>query len=81
MFRHKKHILSLKEEKLISEASIAFGVGSEVHSKLDNSDIDLGEIEVNKELVKLTNSNYTKFLKSKDRNVRKSAFNNKCRFI
>lgn len=76
MFRHKEHILSLKEEELISEASKAFGVGSEVHSKLDNSDIDLGEIEVDKEAVKLTNSNYTKFLKSKDRDVRKNAFNN-----
>lgn len=76
MFRHKEHILSLKEEELISEASKAFGVGSEVHSKLDNSDIDLGEIEVDGELVKLTNSNYTKFLKSKDRDVRKNAFNN-----
>lgn len=76
MFRYKEHTLDENEEKIIADASNAMETGSEVFYNFDNADIDLGEItdeEGNKQ--KLTNSNYIKYMNSKDRNVRIDAFN------
>ena len=74
-FRYQKYTLSEKEEKVIAEAQNSFGTGHEVFSNLDNVDIDLGFIidETGKK-VKLTNSNYIKYMNSKNRQVRKNAF-------
>lgn len=75
MFRYKSHTLSDLEEELISKASIAMGTGDEVFYNLDNSDIHLDKIrDENGTLVELNNSNYIKYMSSKDRSVRKSAF-------
>lgn len=75
-FRYKKHTLTEQEEAIITKACNAFGTGDDVFYNLDNADIDLGTIkdEEGKD-VKLTNSNYTKFMSSKNEEVRKSAFN------
>lgn len=76
MFRYKKHTLSETEEEIIANASNAMGTGSDVFYNFDNADIDLGEItdeDGNKQ--KLTNSNYIKYMNSKNRNVRIDAFN------
>lgn len=76
-FRYKEHTLSKEEEHLITLASNAFGTGHDVFYNFDNADIDLGIIKDEKgNEVKLTNSNYIKYMNSKDRNVRISAFNN-----
>ena len=76
-FRYQKHVLSEEKESLISEATKAFGVPSEAFSALDNTDINLGKIkdEEGKEVI-LTNSNYIKYMNSKNREVRKQAFYN-----
>ena len=76
IFRYQSHTLSTKEEQIIALASNAFGTSDEVFSCIDNVDINLGKIkdESNK-LVELTNSNYINFMSSKNRNVRKQAFN------
>lgn len=80
-FRYKEHILSESEEKVLSLASSALGVGSEAFSALNNADIDLGEIEdENGNIVKLNNSNYTKYIKSNNRDVRHNAFKNMYKF-
>lgn len=75
MFRYKKHTLSEREEEIIAKAVNAFGTGDEVFYNFDNADIHLGSIkdEEGKE-VELTQSNYIKYMNSKDRRVRKDAF-------
>ena len=50
---------------------------SETFTNINNADIDLGYIkDENGNKVKLTSSNYGVFMKSKNRDVRISAFNN-----
>lgn len=76
IYRFKPHSLSQKEEDIYVRAINAFGNCSEAFSSLNNADIDLGYIkDENGENVKLTQSNYIVYMKSKDRNVRESAFN------
>lgn len=76
-FRFKKHVLLEDQEKIVSELVNAFGTPSEAHMFLDNADIDLGTIlNEDKKEVKLTNANYTKYIESESREVRKSAFLN-----
>lgn len=82
IFRYQKYTLSEKEEKIITLAANSFGTPHDAFSCLDNVDIDLGYIkdESNKR-VKLTNSNYIKFMSSSNRNVRKQAFKNMYAFF
>lgn len=75
-FRYKDHILSKELESIITKANNTFGTGYEVFYNLDNSDINLGIIkDENNNDVELTNSNYIKYMNSKNREVRKNAFN------
>lgn len=74
MFRYKKYTLSEREENIINLSSNALGVGSDVFYNLDNSDIKLGKIQTDSKEEELTNSNYIKFMSSKDRTLRKQAF-------
>ena len=70
LFRQKEHTLSEQEERIITLASNAMGTGDDVFYNIDNSDIHLGMIQdENGEEVELTNSNYNKYMNSKDRNV------------
>ena len=76
LFRYVDHTLSEKEEEIISKAVSAFGTGDDVFYNLDNTDIKLGFItdEEGKE-IELTNSNFIKYMNSKNREVRIDAFN------
>lgn len=76
-YRNQKHILSEKEESLISKLSKAFGDAEEIGSMLRDADMTFENIkdEEGKE-VTLTESNYTVYITSKDRKVRKEAFKN-----
>ena len=76
LYRYKDHTLSHDEEVIVTQASNAFGTGHDVFYNFDNADIKLGFIhdEDNKE-VELTNSNYIKYMNSKNRDVRIDAFN------
>lgn len=75
LFRGKKYILVKKEEELISNFSNALSLAEETYDMLTNSDMKFGNIidEDGRE-VELTHSNYSKYSKSKDRRVRKDAF-------
>ena len=76
IYRFKPHSLSQNEEDVYIRALNAFGNCSEAFSALNNSDIDLGYIkDENGNDVKLTQSNYIVYMKSKDRSVRENAFN------
>lgn len=74
-FRYKNHTLSDKEEKLLSSISKAMGNHYETYTLLKDSDLTFGNIkdESGKE-IELTASNYSIYIESKDRNVRKDAF-------
>lgn len=75
IFREKPHILSEKEEKLISSLSKAFSNTSKISNMLSDSEIDYGTItDEEGKTVKLTDTNYSTYIVSKDRKVRKDAF-------
>ncbi|MEG2322567.1 MAG: oligoendopeptidase F [Bacilli bacterium] len=71
IFRYKDHTLSSKEERIISSFSNLFKVGNSISSLICNSDLKLGTI---KDEIELTNSNFSLYISSKDREVRKEAF-------
>ena len=74
-FRYKDHILSDIEEKLLSSMTKMFNKNYETYELLKDSDITFGNItdENNKE-VELTCSNYSIYIESSNRRVRKEAF-------
>lgn len=75
IFRYKDHILSEKEEIIFSKLSKALGSSSEIYEKLTDTDLELGNItDEHGNIVKLTDSNFNKYISSSDRRVRKEAF-------
>ena len=76
LFRFKKHILSKEVEEVLSSLSNSLNNSSETYELLTDSDMKFGKIlDENNEEVELTESNYSVFLHSKDRRVRKEVFN------
>ncbi len=76
LFRFKKHILSKEVEEVLSSLSNSLNNSSETYELLTDSDMKFGLIkDENNEEVELTESNYSVFLHSKDRRVRKESFN------
>ncbi len=76
-FRFKEHTLSKELEEIVTNANNAFGGCAEAFYNLDNADINLGNItDEEGNSIKLTNSNYIKYMNSKVRTVREAAFNN-----
>lgn len=74
LIRLKKHVLSEKEEKLLSMASVPLSSFSDIFGMADNVDLPLGEIEVDGEKITLTHGKYSTCLQHKDQSVRKNAF-------
>jgi len=75
MYRYQKHTLSEEQEKLISTLSNSLGNPSDTYEALTDSDMKYGTITDEKgNLVELTDSNYSIYISSKDRRVRKEAF-------
>ena len=75
MLREKPHTLSEKEEEILAAVSDISGVSENVYDMLSYADLEFPEIEDEEgKKVKLTNSNFSLFLKSKNRKVRKDAF-------
>ena len=75
LLRGKPHVLSLKEEKLLSALASPLSSFSDISSYLCNSDIKFGKIMVDGKEEELTNTNFSIYISSKDRSVRKDAFN------
>ena len=74
-FRYKNHTLSDAEERLISSVTKALGNDYQTYTLLKDSDLTFGNVtnEEGQE-VELTSSNYSLFIESKNRSVRKDAF-------
>ena len=75
ILKEKPHVLSKKEEELLAAASDCLDAPSSIHNIMTNADMKFGNIkDEDGEEVELTEGNYSAFIKSKDRNVRKAAF-------
>lgn len=75
LYRSKNHILPKEQEELLARFEDVLSSGSDIFDKINNTDIKFGKIkDENGKTVVLTNSNYSRYLESTDRNVRKSAF-------
>ena len=74
-FRYKEHTLSDSEEKLLSNLTKMLNNNYQTYELLKDSDLSFGTIldEEEKE-VELTCSNYSIYIESKNRRVRKDAF-------
>ncbi len=76
LFRYKKHILSKEVEAVLSSLSNSLNNANETYELLTDSDLKFGLIKNENDLeVELTESNYSVFLRSKNRRVREEAFN------
>lgn len=75
LFREKDHILSLEQEEMMARLGEIFSISENTFHVLDDVNLKFQNIkdETGKE-VALTNSNYSVYIKSNDREVRKQAF-------
>ena len=77
ILREKPHTLSEKEEELLAAVGDIASVPDKVFEMFSFADMKFPEIkDENGDVVRLTHQNFTKMLQSKDRRVRKDAFEN-----
>ncbi len=75
IFRYKKYTLSKAEEEMITKLQKALEDNYTVYNNLVTSDIDFGKIkDEDNKLVELNNTNYSIYIKSKDKRVRRDTF-------
>ena len=75
VYRYKPHTLPKEEKKLLSNLSSAFGNDETTYGYLTDSDLDFGNIhDENGVEVPLTDTNFSIYIKSPKREVRKEAF-------
>lgn len=78
IIKNKPHKLDEKTTKLLTKMSKFLGENSEIHSILTNSEMEFEDaVDSKGKKYKLDSTNYTKLLRSTDRNLRETAFNNK----
>ena len=75
IIREKPHTLSEKEEEILAAASDLSNVSENVYDMLSFADLEFPEIDDEKgNNVRITHSNFSTFLKSKNSTIRKNAF-------
>lgn len=76
IYRYKEHTLSDKEEKILSSFGKIVGNSYDTYELFKDCDMSFDEIEdEDGKKIELTNSNYSLYIDSKNRGVRKIAFN------
>lgn len=76
IYRYKKHTLSKSEEHILASLSKILGLSENASYYLRNADMRFGKIiDENNKKQELTDSNYSIYIKSNNRKVRKRAFN------
>ncbi len=76
IYRYKEHTLSDTEEKLLSSIGKMVGNSYDTYELFKDCDMSFDSIEdENGKKVELNNSNYSLYIESKDRRVRKDTFN------
>lgn len=73
-FRYKPHTLTENEEKILSSLSNVFSNAEDNYTYLTDADMKFGNIIVDGVETELTESNFNIYRASKDREVRKQAF-------
>lgn len=74
-FRFKEHTLSDNEEKLLSSLHKMLGNNYDTYELFKDCDLIFGDItDENGNVIKLDNSNYSLYIESRDRRVRKDTF-------
>ena len=75
IIKNKAHILSKEEENILANYSEIFNNSENTYDILTNTEFKFGNLkDENGKEIEMTDSNYTIFLKSKNENVRKQAF-------
>lgn len=75
ILKEKPHILSKEMEQLLALASDCLDAPSNIHNMLSNADMKFNKIkDEDGDELELTEGNYSSFIRSKNRNVRKEAF-------
>ncbi|NNG65901.1 oligoendopeptidase F [Caldanaerobacter subterraneus] len=75
LIRYKPHVLSPEEEKILAEAETLAESVSTIYSMLNHADLRFPTIrDENGNEVELTHGNFISFMQSKNRDVRKAAF-------
>ena len=75
ILKEKRHILTKDMEELLALASDCLDAPSTIYNMLTNADMTFDKIkDEDGEMVELTEGNYSSFIKSTDRRVRKEAF-------
>nr|WP_304952158.1 oligoendopeptidase F [Virgibacillus sp. MSP4-1] len=75
VLRQRPHILSEKEEELLAEVSEVTSSPEQTFGMLNNADIDFPSVkDADGNEKDLTHGRFIQFMESKDRNVRKNAF-------
>ena len=75
LFRQKEHILSEKEERLLAMSADLSSASNNIFTMLNNADIKFPNIQdENGQKVELTKGRYGRFMESRDRQVRKEAY-------
>ncbi len=75
LIRQKAHVLSLEEEALLAQVGNLSQAPSTIFGMINNADMKFPKIrDENGEEKELTHGNYIQFLESRDRDVRKRAF-------
>lgn len=76
LFREKDYVLSLKEEEMMARLGEIFSSSEDTFHMLDDVNLKFDSIkDEDGNLVEVTNSNYSIYIKSKDRRVRQDVFN------
>jgi oligoendopeptidase F len=75
IFRFRAHTRSEEVEKILAMAGEVHHAPSEIFSQLDNADMKFGIVETDKgEKVELSHGNFSSFLQSRNREIRKKVF-------
>jgi oligoendopeptidase F len=75
LLRQKEHILSPEIEEMLAEAHEIGSAASDIYDMIADADMKFGEVkDENGETVELTHGRYSRFIESKNRDVRRQAF-------
>lgn len=75
LFRYKEHTLSLEEEKIFATLGVSLEAPESIYESLTDGDLTFGDITVDGVRYEFTESNYSTFIESDNRDTRKKAFN------